>query len=470
VAAGAFAVLGVDLCFGRRRRLDGVLVWTSFVFVFAALVVAFSELKGPALGGAASGGLVSDGLGALVSLICLTAAAVAIILADAYVPSRGMPVAEYHALLLLATAGMILLARSEDLITLFLSIELMSISVYALCGMLRRDERSAEGAMKYFVCGSFAAAFLLYGSALLYGASGGALELARIPERAAAQPALAGIGLVLVLVGFFFKVGAVPFHQWLPDAYEGAPTSVTAFMSVGVKAAAFGALLRVLLEAGGPALRQVAWTDVLWCVCVATMIGGNLLAAAQRSVKRMLAYSGVAHSGYAMIGAILAARGDRGAAAATVIYLIVYAFMTLGAFAFVIYAGRNGKDAETYEDYAGLAARRPWAALGMSVFMLSLAGIPPTAGFFGKFVLFREAVREGEVALAIWGVVTTLVSLYYYLRVMVFMYMKPAPEEPAAAPADPGAGWAVLLTALFTVVLGVAPQAAYEALVLPALR
>jgi NADH-quinone oxidoreductase subunit N len=279
------------------------------------------------------------------------------------------------------------------------------------------------------------------------------------------------MGLLLFLAGLFFKIGAVPFHQWVPDAYEGAPTPVTTFMSVGVKTAAFGALLRVLLEAGGSELRSIAWDWAFWTVAAATMILGNVLAATQASVKRMLAYSGIAHTGYAMVGVMAAIRAadPHEAVAGTLMYLLAYAFMTLGAFAFVIYAGRDGRDAETYEDYAGLASRRPAAALGMAVFMISLAGLPPTAGFFGKFMLFKAAVREGEIALVVLGVLTTLVSLTYYLRVLVFMYMKPGPEGADAKP-DANAGAAVLLTAVFTVVVGILPGLWYGRVVLHALE
>ena len=294
------------------------------------------------------------------------------------------------------------------------------------------------------------------------------------------QPGLAGVGLLLFLVGFMFKIGAVPFHQWVPDAYEVAPTPVTAFMSVGVKVAAFGALLRVFVEANGPALQEIAWVDVFWCVALVTMVAGNALAAVQSSVERMLAYSGVAHTGYAMVGLVVAARGPSGdAVAATVVYLLAYAFMTLGAFAVVIYAGRNGRDAETYEDYAGFASRRPWAALAMSIFMLSLAGLPPTAGFFGKFMLFRAAVAQGEIALAVVGVLASVISLYYYLRVMVFMYMKPASAEASAGGPSPegaeetsdvGAASAIALAAVFTMLIGLAPDMAYGRVVVEALR
>jgi NADH-quinone oxidoreductase subunit N len=263
----------------------------------------------------------------------------------------------------------------------------------------------------------------------------------------------------------------VPFHQWVPDAYEGAPTPVTTFMSVGVKTAAFGALLRVLLEAGGTQLQAIAWDWAFWAVALVTMILGNVLAATQTSVKRMLAYSGVAHTGYAMVGVIAAVRAadPREAVAGTLMYLLAYAFMTLGAFAFVMYAGRDGRDAEPYEEYAGLASRRPWAALGMAVFMLSLAGLPPTAGFFGKFVLFKAAVREGEMALVIVGVLTSLVSLTYYLRVLVYMYMKPGPAA-AEGKSDSNAGAAVLLTAVFTLVVGILPGLWYGRVVLHALE
>ena len=285
---------------------------------------------------------------------------------------------------------------AADLITLFLAIEIMSIAIYVLCGITRTDGRSTEAAVKYFVQGAFATAFLLYGMALLYGATGtvhlGAISVSL--EGAVSPMALAGMGLLMV--GFLFKIGAAPFHLWVPDVYEGAPTSVTAFMSVAVKAAGFAAMVRLFV--GGLGDMSATWLPIAVGVSALTMIWGNLGAVTQKSVKRMLAYSSVAHTGYALVG--LACRGTEGPAAA-LFYLFVYTFMTLGAFAMLIFAGKGGKDAETYDDFAGLAKRRPWSALFMTVFMVSLAGVPPLAGFFGKFMLFKAAVQAGQVPLAI---------------------------------------------------------------------
>jgi NADH-quinone oxidoreductase subunit N len=301
--------------------------------------------------------------------------------------------------------------------------------------------------------------------ALLYGATG-SLQIpeigAKIHDGAAEPRSLVTTGFVLLTIGLAFKVGAVPFHQWVPDVYEGAPTSVTAFMSVAVKAAGFGALLRLLLVAGRPESGE--WGALVWGLAIATMVVGNLLAVVQSSVKRMLAYSSIAHTGY-VLAAVASLRGpgatdsglsETGAAAAY--YLFVYTFMTLGAFAFLIYAGRGEKDAEEFTDFAGLAKRKPWSALMMTVFMLSLAGIPPTAGFFGKFLMFKAMLGAGEYTLVIVGVLSSAVSVYYYLRVVVAMYMKPEREGAEAPRLGFNAGLVVLACTLFTLVLGVYPS------------
>jgi NADH-quinone oxidoreductase subunit N len=353
---------------------------------------------------------------------------------------------------------------------MFLSVEILSLALYVLCGITRTDPRSNESAMKYFVLGSFASGFLLYGMALIYGATGTVfLEgMAAKLGTATSATALAGVGLLVA--GFAFKVGAAPFHMWVPDVYEGAPTPVTAFMSVAVKAAGFGALVRILL--GGLPAQAEEWGPLVGALAALTMIVGNLGALTQTSVKRMLAYSSVAHTGYALIGlAAAGAPAGRGAPegpAAALFYVGVYTVMTLGAFLFLMFAGRPatpaspGRDAETYDDLNGLARRRPWAAAFMTILMVSLAGVPPTAGFFGKFTLFKSAVDADCAGLAVLGVIMSVVSAAYYLRVVVAMYMKDAPheteEEAAAEPKpDPSAGLAVGVSAFLTLAFGLAP-------------
>ncbi len=406
-----------------------------------------------------------DELAIFMTLAIIGAAGLTVVLSADSMKGQEAAHGEYYGLLMLAAAGMMILVEAQELITFFIALEVLSLALYALTGLLRKDVRSNEASMKYFVMGAFASGFVLYGMALLYGATGSVNipEIgARIVSGTAEPKSLVTTGFVLLTIGLAFKVGAVPFHQWVPDVYEGAPTSVTAFMSVAVKAAGFGALLRLLLVAGRGQAQD--WGTLIWGLAIATMVVGNLLAIAQSSVKRMLAYSSIAHTGY-VLGAVAALRAmdasdgalsETGAAAAY--YLFVYTFMTLGAFAFLIFAGRGEKDAEQLIDFAGLAKRKPWAAFAMTVFMLSLAGIPPTAGFFGKFMLFKAMLGAKEYTLVIVGVLSSAVSLYYYLRVVVAMYMKPEAQGATEPRLGFNAGLVVLACALFTVALGVYPS------------
>lgn len=424
----------------------------------AALIFVVLRLKGegsPVVG--FGGAVVLDPLALLLSLTILCSAALALLLSFDFLNRRPIPRGEYVALFLLATAGMILLVQSRDLITLFVSLELLSLCLYALAGTLRQERRSVEAAAKYFVLGAFASAFLLYGLALLYGASGSLalVEIGRILRES--PPDLlspATLGMALAAVGFMFKVGAVPFHAWVPDVYEGAPTAVTAFMSVAVKASAFGALLRVLrslgpLPAGIP--------EVTAAVAVATMVGGNAAALRQDSLKRLLAYSSVAHAGYVLVAAASLPGAAEEASSAMAFYLVAYTFMTLGAFAFLEWMGREGRAAEEIDSFGGLARRHPWAAAAMTLFLLSLGGIPPTAGFFAKFWVFKAALEAGQVPLVVVGVLTTALSLYYYLRVVVALYMKP-PAKGASETVSTNAGFVVAVAAAATLLLGLWPS------------
>jgi len=461
----ALLAVGVDL-FLPRARSWGLTEWIAY----GGIVGAMGAVWGLGGGVAFDGSLTVDSLSRFISTAVLVAAMLAgIVSADALGPRRVL-LPEYFALLLSSAAGMVLLVMSHDLITMFLSVEILSLALYVLCGITRADPRSNESAMKYFVLGSFASAFLLYGMALLYGATGTVFLEGMAPRLGTGTSAMALAGIGLLIAGFAFKVGAAPFHMWVPDVYEGAPTPVTAFMSVAVKAAGFGALVRILL--GGLPAQAEGWGPLVATIAALTMIAGNLGALTQGSVKRMLAYSSVAHTGYALIGlAAAGAPAGRGAAdgpAAALFYVGVYTVMTLGAFLFLMFAGRPAtpaspaREAETYDDLNGLARRRPWAAAFMTILMVSLAGVPPTAGFFGKFTLFKSAVEADCTGLAILGVIMSVVSAAYYLRVVVAMYMKEAPhetdEEAAAGPRpDPTAGLAVGISAFLTLAFGIAP-------------
>jgi NADH-quinone oxidoreductase subunit N len=361
------------------------------------------------------------------------------------------------------SAGMVLLGMASDMLLAFIAIEVMSLSTYALAAYLRRGRRPAEAAFKYLVLGAVSSALLLYGASLLYGATGTTLFSA-LARGSTANPSLFLAGLAMVVAGLAFKVAAVPFHAWTPDVYEGAPTPVTAFMAAGVKTAAFALLARVFLSAqSGVEASDRAIAGVLSGLAILTMIFGNLLALPQRSVKRMLAYSSIAHAGYLLVGVVAAkAAGARGIALAGVLfYLAAYAATAIGAFAIVGALERRGRpdeepaDAWDLDTFAGLARTRPALAFAMAVFLLSLAGIPPTAGFMGKLYIFKAAVGAGLWPLAVIGVLTSVFGAYYYVRVVLYMYFRP-PEGEGDALRSPATSVALAAAVAVVVLLGVA--------------
>jgi NADH-quinone oxidoreductase subunit N len=447
VAIGAIVVLLAEVLLSRRRSFLGRPVTDVWVGTVLALISAlFLGLAVYAAAAAFTTGAPLDFQTGdpVIRLDRLSAYAIALVavgaflvcwLSIAYLAEVGINHGEYYALILLSTAGMMLLASAADLLALFLGLELMSIPIYVLAGFDRRKLRSNESAMKYFLVGSFASALLLYGSALVYGMTG-SLSFAGI--HAAFPPAnvLAMTGLGLLVVGFAFKVSSVPFHQWTPDVYEGAPVAVTAYMAITVKVAAFVALMRVLVTAFGDVMHPL--TGLFWLLAVATIVVGNVMAVIQTNLKRLLAYSSIAHAGYLLIGF---AAGTAEAYSSVLFYLLGYVFMNLGAFAVLVALATGGKDCEELEDLAGLASRRPGLAAVMTLFMLSLAGIPGTVGFTAKFFLFKSAVDAGLVGLTVVAVLGSLVSIYYYLRVPVVMYMR----EPGAARLRPEASTGELL-------------------------
>ncbi len=362
--------------------------------------------------------------------LLLAAAALTVLVSFDYLEREGLLAPEYYVLLLFATLGMMLLAGGEDLIVVFLGLELMSVCVYVLAGLNRRSAAAAEAALKYFLLGAFASGFLLYGIALVYGATATTnLTLIGLQVRTLnlqSSPMLL-IGLGLLLVGFGFKVAAVPFHMWAPDVYDGSPTPVTGYMATAVKAAAFAALFRVL----GEAFAAVpAGQHIVWWLAVVTMVGGNLIALAQRTVKRMLAYSSIAHAGYLLVAV---AAGTSVGAAAFIFYLVAYTLMTIAAFALLAAKGRNGERDVLIDDLAGLSQERPWLAFALAICMLSLLGFPGTAGFIGKWYILVAATTAGQNVLAAVVVLTSVVSAGYYLPVIMAMYMKPEPFAQAHA-------------------------------------
>ena len=406
-----------------------------------------------------------DRFSALASALIAVTALLCCALATYYLGAVGINHAEYYALLLLATAGMLTLVAAIDFLTLFVGLELMTVPIYALAGFDRRRLSSNESALKYFLIGSFASAILLYGVALLYGATG-STSFAALREGFDPQSPLALTGLGLVVVGFAFKISAVPFHQWTPDVYEGAPASVTAFMSVAVKAAGVFALLRLLALGASPGdgsgatplvgIGAASLDHLLAGLAALTMIVGNLMMLIQDNVKRLLAYSSVAHAGYLLVGVAV---GTAEAWAAVVFYLIAYSFMNLGAFAIVVALAQGRRDCERVASFAGLSRARPGLAALMTLFLLALAGIPPTAGFFAKFGLFSAAVGAGFVPLAIVGVLMSVVSVYAYLRIPVLMYMR-EPGEFAGPPAEAQSGerFVLFVCAVVVLALGVLPN------------
>src|SRR5882724_11815159 len=354
---------------------------------------------------------------------------------------------------------MMTMAGATDLIVIFLGLEVMSIAVYVLAGVWRQEIRSNEAALKYFLLGAFATGVLLFGIALLYAVTG-STRLEAIADSLSNGPVpsteLLFLGIGQLLVGFGFKVAAVPFHVWTPDVYEGAPTSVTALMAVGVKAAAFAAFARVFLAA--IAETSADWNQVLWWIAAATMTVGNLLAISQSNIKRMLAYSSIAHAGYLLVAMV--AGGEAGGAS-LLFYLLAYAATNLGAFGVVMALARTGEPNEEIERYAGLAERRPLLALAMAVFMLSLAGVPPLVGFAGKFYVFRAVIESGYVGLAVIGVLNSVVSAYYYIWIIVMMYMREGDYDPPLHSSRPYLAAAIGISAVATVLLGVLPGLAY---------
>ncbi len=391
------------------------------------------------------------------------------LLAGGYLPEHKLDRGEFYPLLTFSTVGAITLAASGDLLSLFLGLETMSLGVYALTGFRRASPRSSEAAVKYFLLGSFAAALLLYGGALLYGVTGHT-DLAGIRAVISSPPGPAGslnLGLVLiaatlVIAGLAFKVSAVPFHMWTPDAYEGAPTPATGYMAVVVKSAAFAVLLRVLLVAfGQPELTSwgSGWPPVIAFLAVITMTVANLTAGRQESVKRMLAYSSIAHAGYILVGVVATMRQGDEAQGSVMFYLLAYTASTIGAFGALILCGSRGAEAVSYEDLAGLGKRHPAAALAFSFFLLSLAGVPPTAGFFGKLYIVRGAIGAGLYPLAIIMLLNSVLGAYYYLRVLVFMYMRePSPGAAVARPMRSGyVATALVIAAILVGAIGTWP-------------
>lgn len=413
----------------------------------------------PAWGGSVegfSGTVIQDNFAIFFKVIFLISAAMSILITDKYLEREGCNQGEIYPLILFATVGMMLMASGTDLMTIFLGLEVLSVSLYVLAGFNRSNTKSNEAGLKYFLLGAFSTGFLLYGMALIYGATG-TTKIAKIASYISmnglsSSNLMLVAGMLLMATGFAFKIAAAPFHMWTPDVYEGAPTPMTAFMSVGPKAAGFAAFARVFIVAF-PVLKP-EWSNLIWILAVLTMTIGNITALYQQNIKRMLAYSSIAHAGYILVGF---AAGNSVGTAGILFYMLSYAFMNIGAFAIIILVGKKGEENNNVSDYAGFGYRHPILGIAMCIFLFSLAGIPPAAGFIGKFYLFSGAIQAGYIWLAVIGVLNSAASVYYYLRVMVFMYFKDPTEDFAWVKLTPAFAICLLIAVIGVLVPGVLP-------------
>ncbi len=452
ITAGALLVLVADVLLPRGSR---TLAWIT-LGVLGATLLSLVPFNGVDVE-VANGLIAVDAFALFFKAVFLVAAIMTVLMSVRYLEIERASPGEYYFLVLCATLGMMIMAGGIDLITSFIGLETMAVSFYILVGFLKPNQRSNEAAVKYFLLGAFSLGILLYGMSLLYGLSGSTNlhEMASVFAGRTRDPLIV-LAVILVVAGMGFKIAAVPFHMWAPDVYEGAPTPITAFLSVGSKAASFAMLLRIFAE-GLPSL-MADW-QILWeTLAIVTMTIGNLAALTQTNLKRMLAYSSIAHAGYLLIGVVA---GTPLGVSAMLIYLFVYSFMQLGAFAVIVMMRRADVVGDELKDFSGLYLRHPTAAFAMLLFMLSLGGIPPTAGFMGKFWLFRAAIESGYTTLAVIGVLNSAISLYYYLRLVVFMYLKKetAGSEPKASPA---LTLTLAVAVAATLVLGVYPRLLFE--------
>jgi NADH-quinone oxidoreductase subunit N len=452
VAITSIVLMLLDLLVDSER-LRRWAPWLTIIGLALALVLAVRQWNGNGSTFIPKGGVpmvLADNYATALNVILLLTGVLTVLISVNFLARTGLDRPEYYLLLLFSLSGMMLMGMANDLILIFLALELLSIPLYVLSGFAWPRLESEESAMKYFVIGAFSSGILVFGIALIYGATGSTA----LPEVLAAvrlDNTLLLAGGALVLVGLGFKVGSVPFHMWTPDVYEGAPTVVTAFMSVGAKVAGFAALLRILMGAL-PQLGDV-WVPATAVLATLTLIVGNVVAIAQPNIKRMLGYSSIAHAGYILIAVAASINSPDGMSAA-LFYMFAYLFTNLGAFGVVLAVERQQGEGVMINDYRGLARRYPWMSLAMAFFMLSLTGVPPAAGFVAKFYVFRAAVEAQLVWLAIIGVVTSVISGYYYLRVVFMMYMVDGDGEMVLKPA---LVTAVTVMALITLLLGILP-------------
>jgi NADH-quinone oxidoreductase subunit N len=429
--------------------------WLGYLSILGVLVT-FTTLMGQrgTTQLAFSGQYLSDPFAFFFKIVFLVSAALILLMSIGYLKSAGIDKGEFYGLILFATLGMMLMVSAVDLLILYIGLETMSISIYILAGFLKRERRSGEAAMKYLLMGGFSSAIMLYGIVMLYGLTGtiGLREIAStLSADTVSNPALI-LGMVMLVAGFGFKIAAVPFHMYIPDVYEGAPTPVAALLAAASEVAGLAILLRVFLVAI-PGL-QDRWTLLFYTLSLLTMTVGNVVAIAQSNIKRMLAYSSIAHIGYLLIGVVA---GRELGISAILLYTLIYALMTLGVFAMVILLCVGEVKGERIDDFTGLAQRSPMAAAAMLIFLLSLAGVPPTAGFVGKLYLFGAAIEQGYIWLAVIAVINSAISVFYYMKVVVAMYMRDLPPQGLALSPSRPLRVALFVTLIGTVAIGIYP-------------
>jgi len=457
----AYGMLCLVLSPFFRAKSNGVLATISLLGLAMTAWALLRQWQLTSAFGAQTGanGMVRvDRFGVAFAMLLLVVTALTVLGSSRFLEREEADRGEFYPLVLFALAGMITLLETTHLMVLLVGLEVFSLSFYVLAGLTRDRAKSIEAALKYFLLGAFSSGFLLYGMALLYGASG-SLDMIQIGRAASLSPGpLTWVGMGLVLIGIAFKIAVVPFHHWVPDVYQGAPTNVTGFMAAATKTAAFAALLRFLVGAFGN--HSDVWVPLITVLSVLTMTVANLVALAQRDIKRLLAFSSISHAGYLLIAVVCQPEDGIGA---IVFYLCAYAFMTIGAFAVAAAVGRGNAHEEVGYDldsWSGLGWRRPWLALAMSVFLFSMAGIPPTGGFFGKYVIFQAAVRDGRWLLAVVGCVNAVIGAYYYLKVVVAMWMKDTSpsEEGFPLPVPPAMAAVMAVAVIGVLYLGIAPE------------
>ncbi len=454
LSCAGMVIILFDAFFGKMKS------WLGPLAIITILGTIWSELHS-ATGVFFAGSYEISAITRLFDFTFLLAALLVVMLAREYLRREAIEGGEFYALIMWGTVGMMMMAKGLDLIIVVLGLEMLSICIFALVGYHRRIAISNEASLKYFLMGAFATGFILYGTALFYGATGSTrvADLGTVLAGASTANPLLTIAFVMIMGGIGFKLALAPFHGWAPDVYQGAPTPVAAWLSVAPKAATLIALMRIISEIL-PEARTFGWMTVIAVLSIASMVMGNFVAIAQRDLKRMLAYSGIAHVGYMMI-AVLVLGED--AVAAVAVYTITYALMNIGAFGVVSLLDKNQNDPQTLQDISGLGFRKPFLGLVLALFMFSLAGIPPTAGFVSKFFVFKTAIQEGQIAIAVIGILTSIVSVYYYLRVVYYLYMKEADEALTPMPVSGVLSTSALaIAALGILAIGIFPTPLFE--------